>query len=229
MHTLRALCCARKGEEGCGDDGRRRCRMFVENLRENAGENNYLRTKKKSHKRDFSLQTDMRHTHVIGVRLISARKTVVVVLRFFPAVFPGRFSATSLIVAIACFQLDRESRERVKKSRRKNGRKRLSDSSSLSRRGDRDRRAETGGKRGPSSRRKSSVRSFVPHPSHILDVEKKKNLRYITCKCILNVTVNCPVLRNPSPHAICREKKITSERDRKEDVDAICLWVCACV
>ena len=88
----------------------------------------------------------------------------------------------------------------------------------------------------PLGRRKSFCEIFL-YPTQVTLSVSKKKLRYTTCKCILNVTVNCPYSKAPPTHAICREKKLRvwgrdREREKKMHVrwnDWLCeliIWQC---
>jgi len=72
-----------------------------------------------------------------------------------------------------------------------------------------------------------SARSFCTPPK--LHSRCRKELRYTTCKCILNVTVKCPYSKTPPTHAICREKK-NCECGERERERKMCVrrsdWLC---
>lgn len=88
--------------------------------------------------------------------------------------------------------------------------------------------------RAPREGGRVSARSFCT-PLKLHSRCRKKKLRYTTCKCILNVTVNCPYSKAPLTHAICREKKYREcGRERMRDTrvrwsDWLCVAMRACV
>jgi len=94
----------------------------------------------------------------------------------------------------------------------------------------------------PSGKRKSFCEIFL-YPTQVTLSVSKKKLRYTTCKCILNVTVNCPYSKAPQPTPFVERRKIMSEREkerereRERDVcktERLIVWinyvvVCECV